>query len=51
MSPIFLLQIMGYSDTDVAEYVYKHQPSVNRLVNFLCKDLSEACSVKTPPVP
>lgn len=44
-------EIMGYSDTDVAEYVYKHQPSINKLVNFLCKDLSKACSVKPPPVP
>jgi hypothetical protein len=42
---------MGFADTDVAEFFYKKQPSVEELVNYLCHDLSEACSVKTPLVP
>ncbi|RWW33945.1 hypothetical protein GW17_00001302 [Ensete ventricosum] len=42
---------MGYSDTDVAEYVFSARPSIDQLVKFLCKDLSKACSVKPPPVP
>ncbi|XP_042418414.1 uncharacterized protein LOC122006832 [Zingiber officinale] len=44
-------EIMGYSDTDVAEFVYSTRPSVDELVNFLCKDLSKACSVKPLPLP
>ncbi|CAL9193370.1 unnamed protein product [Musa hybrid cultivar] len=44
-------EIMGYSDTDVAEYVFSARPSIDQLVKFLCKDLSKACSVKPPPVP
>ncbi|KAJ6794675.1 Uncharacterized protein M6B38_230115 [Iris pallida] len=44
-------EIISYSDTDVAEFVYKKKPSVDRLVEYLCNDLSEACSVKPPPVP
>lgn len=42
---------MGYSDTDVAEYLYKYHPSLDKLVAYLCKDLSKACAVKPPPVP
>lgn len=42
---------MGYSDTDVAEYLYKKKPRIDSLVNFLCNDLTEACSSKPPPVP
>ncbi|KAL5547275.1 hypothetical protein UlMin_006962 [Ulmus minor] len=44
-------EVMGYSDTDVAEYLYKSQPQLNSLVNFLCKDLTKTCSTKPPPVP
>lgn len=49
--PSFCQQIMGYSDTDVAEYVFSARPSIDQLVKFLCKDLSKTCSVKPPPVP
>uniref|UniRef100_A0A0E0DX12 Saposin B-type domain-containing protein n=1 Tax=Oryza meridionalis TaxID=40149 RepID=A0A0E0DX12_9ORYZ len=45
------LEVMGYADTDVAEFVYKKKPSADQLVKFLCKDLSEACAVDPPPVP
>lgn len=41
---------MGYSDTDVAEYLYTSKPDIKSLVNYLCKDLSKACSTKPPPV-
>ncbi|KAH0451203.1 hypothetical protein IEQ34_018502 [Dendrobium chrysotoxum] len=44
-------EIMGYSDTDVAEFVFSSKPSLDSLVNFLCNDLSKACVVKAPPVP
>ncbi|KAF5481891.1 hypothetical protein F2P56_002503 [Juglans regia] len=44
-------EVMGYSDTDVAEYLYSSKPQLDSLVNFLCKDLSKACSTKPPPVP
>nr|GEY43793.1 hypothetical protein [Tanacetum cinerariifolium] len=44
-------QVIGYYDTDVAEYIYKKKPQLSSLVNYLCKDLSEACSTKPPPVP
>ncbi|XP_044480080.1 uncharacterized protein LOC123206875 [Mangifera indica] len=44
-------EVMGYSDTDVAEYVYTSKPDIESLVNFLCKDLTKACSRKPPPVP
>ena len=46
-----ILQVMGYSDTDVAEYLYTSKPQIDSLVNFLCKDLTKACSTKPPPVP
>lgn len=42
---------MGYSDTDAAEYVYKNKPQIDSLVNYLCKDLTKACSASPPPVP
>lgn len=45
------LQVMGYADTDVAEFVYKNGPSADQLVKFLCKDIPEACAVDPPPVP
>lgn len=42
---------MGYSDTDVAEYLYSSKPKIDSLVNYLCKDLTKSCSTKPPPVP
>ena len=45
------LQVIGYADTDVAEFVYKNNPSVDQLMKFLCKDLSKACAKDPPPVP
>lgn len=44
-------QIIGYSDTDVAEYMFKSKPDLVSLVNHLCKDLTDACSKKPSPVP
>ncbi|KAL5975591.1 hypothetical protein ACLOJK_019916 [Asimina triloba] len=44
-------EVMGYYDTDVAEFLYKSKLQLDSLVNFLCDDLSKACSVKPPPVP
>ncbi|KAL5728836.1 hypothetical protein ACHQM5_001872 [Ranunculus cassubicifolius] len=44
-------EVMGYSDTDVAEYIYKSKPQIDALVNYLCSDLTTACSVKPPPLP
>ncbi|KAF7851459.1 hypothetical protein BT93_L3884 [Corymbia citriodora subsp. variegata] len=44
-------EVMGYSDTDVAEYLYNSKPQIDSLVDFLCKDLSRACSSKPPPLP
>jgi len=43
--------VIGYADTDVAEFVYKNNPSVDQLMKFLCKDLSKACAKDPPPVP
>lgn len=48
---LWVLQVMGYSDTDVAEYVYKNKPQIDSLLNYLCKDLTKACSAPPPPVP
>ncbi|KAL0337315.1 UNVERIFIED_CONTAM: hypothetical protein Scaly_2006600 [Sesamum calycinum] len=45
------LEVLGYADTDVAEYLYKKKPQLDSLVNFICKDLTEACNSKPPPVP
>ncbi|KAL3825243.1 hypothetical protein ACJIZ3_021272 [Penstemon smallii] len=44
-------EVLGYSDTDVAEYLYKKKPQLNPFIDFVCKDLTEACSSKPPPVP
>ncbi|CAN6680887.1 unnamed protein product [Malus baccata var. baccata] len=44
-------EVLGYSDTDVAEYLYTSKPDLGSLVNYLCKDLTKACSTKPPPVP
>ncbi|KAL6579321.1 hypothetical protein OROMI_009537 [Orobanche minor] len=44
-------EVLGYSDTDAAEYLYKKKPQLDGLINFICKDLTDACSKKPPPVP
>ncbi|PIA64410.1 hypothetical protein AQUCO_00100115v1 [Aquilegia coerulea] len=44
-------EVMGYSDTDVAEYMFKSKPQIETLVDYLCSDLTKACSVKPPPLP
>ncbi|EOA17071.1 hypothetical protein CARUB_v10005319mg [Capsella rubella] len=44
-------KVIGYADTDVAEYIYTSKPDLVSLVNYLCKDLTDACSKKPPPVP
>ncbi|MQM04111.1 hypothetical protein Taro_036907 [Colocasia esculenta] len=44
-------EVMGYSDTDVAEYMYTSKPSLDSLVKFLCRDLTKSCLTKPPPVP
>ncbi|CAN8326496.1 unnamed protein product [Cochlearia groenlandica] len=44
-------EVIGYSDTDVAEYIYKSKPPLVSLVNHLCKDMTDACAKKPPPVP
>ncbi|OWM83186.1 hypothetical protein CDL15_Pgr011868 [Punica granatum] len=44
-------EVMGYSDTDVAEYLYKSKPTVDSLIDFICKDLTGACKKKPPPLP
>ncbi|XP_019447990.1 PREDICTED: nucleophosmin isoform X2 [Lupinus angustifolius] len=44
-------EVLGYSDTDVAEYLYKSKPNVDSLRNYLCKDLTKTCSTNPPPVP
>ncbi|KAK6784416.1 hypothetical protein RDI58_017871 [Solanum bulbocastanum] len=43
--------VMDYSDTDVAEYLYKTKPDLHSLKSFLCKDLTKVCSKAPPPVP
>uniref|UniRef100_A0A0V0HT19 Putative nucleophosmin-like n=1 Tax=Solanum chacoense TaxID=4108 RepID=A0A0V0HT19_SOLCH len=43
--------VMDYSDTDVAEYLYKTKPDLDSLKSFLCKDLTKVCSKAPPPVP
>nr|GMD55821.1 pentatricopeptide repeat-containing protein At2g15690-like [Ipomoea batatas] len=43
-------EVMGYSDTDIAEYLYNNKPQIDSLLNFLCKDVSKACSSMPPPV-
>lgn len=44
-------QVMGYSDTDVAEFIFTSKPSLDSLVKFLCHDISKSCLKKPPPVP
>ncbi|GAB4838936.1 hypothetical protein Ancab_039871 [Ancistrocladus abbreviatus] len=45
------LEIIGDSDTDVAEYLYKSKPELDSFVNYLCEDLTRVCSTEPPPVP
>lgn len=44
-------EVIGYHDTDVAEFLFKSEPQSPALLKFLCNDLSKACLVKPPPVP
>ncbi|KAF7819719.1 Pollen-specific protein SF21 [Senna tora] len=44
-------EVIGYSDTDVAEYIYKSKPDIDSLLSYFCKDLTKACSTQPPPVP
>lgn len=44
-------EVIEYSDTDLAEYIYTAKPDLDALVNFLCKDLTRACTKKPPSVP
>ncbi|KAM0845854.1 hypothetical protein ACQ4PT_056089 [Festuca glaucescens] len=44
-------EVMGYADTDVAEFVYTNKPSVEQLIKFVCKDVTKACAAAPPPVP
>ncbi|KAK8610392.1 hypothetical protein V6N13_081550 [Hibiscus sabdariffa] len=44
-------EVMGYSDTDVAEYIYMSKPDIESLANYLCKGLTKACKTKPPPLP
>ncbi|KAF7045756.1 hypothetical protein CFC21_054834 [Triticum aestivum] len=44
-------EVMGYADTDVAEFVYTNKPSVDQLIQFVCKDITKACAADPPPVP
>ncbi|XP_021276948.1 uncharacterized protein LOC110411220 [Herrania umbratica] len=44
-------EVMGYSDTDVAEYIYTSKPDIESLANYLCNDLAKACKSKPLPLP
>lgn len=44
-------EVIGYHDTDVAEFLFKSEAQSPALLKFLCNDLSKACLVKPPPVP
>ncbi|KAG9456563.1 hypothetical protein H6P81_001071 [Aristolochia fimbriata] len=44
-------EVLGYSDTDVAEFLFNKKPDMGSLFKFLCKDLTMACSTKPPPLP
>ncbi|KDP33741.1 hypothetical protein JCGZ_07312 [Jatropha curcas] len=44
-------EVMGYYDTDIAEYIFSSKPSIDSLVNYFCNDLTKACIKKPPPVP
>ncbi|KAJ6355655.1 hypothetical protein OIU77_006107 [Salix suchowensis] len=44
-------QVMDYVDTDIAEYIFTTKPQIDLLVKHLCKDLTNSCSKKPPPVP
>ncbi|CAK7352682.1 unnamed protein product [Dovyalis caffra] len=44
-------EVMDYVDTDVAEYIFTAKPQIDLLVKHLCKDLTNSCTKKPPPVP
>ncbi|GLJ15110.1 hypothetical protein SUGI_0246960 [Cryptomeria japonica] len=44
-------EVIGYHDTDVAEFLFKSESQNSALSKFLCNDLTKACSNKPPPVP
>ncbi|KVH93947.1 protein of unknown function DUF3456 [Cynara cardunculus var. scolymus] len=39
-------EVIGYYDTDVAEYIYKKKPQMHSLSKFLCKDLTKGKIMK-----
>lgn len=45
------MQVVGFSDTDIAEYIYARRPQLESLVKYLCKDFTKVCNKKPPPVP
>lgn len=44
-------EVVGFSDTDIAEYIYARRPQLESLVKYLCKDFTKVCNKKPPPVP
>ncbi|XP_047331835.1 uncharacterized protein LOC124935446 [Impatiens glandulifera] len=44
-------EVLGNYDTDIAEYIYKSKPNFELLFDFLCQDLTYACTFPPPPVP
>ena len=44
-------QILGEHDTDLAERLLKGGTSRSQLTEWLCSDLSNACSSPPPPLP
>jgi hypothetical protein len=45
------VQVIGDSDTDLAEALYKESTKRANLSKLLCYQLSDACKRKPPPVP
>nr|XP_025616635.1 uncharacterized protein LOC112708932 [Arachis hypogaea] len=43
-------EVIGYSDANVAEYLYTWKPDADLLYKYFCKDLTKACNTKPPPV-
>ncbi|KAK1377724.1 hypothetical protein POM88_024468 [Heracleum sosnowskyi] len=46
-----MIRVTEYSDTAVAEFLYRKKPTVRSLIELLCKDLSKACTTKPLAVP
>lgn len=44
-------EVIGYHDTDIAEFLFKGAVQLDDLSKFLCEDLSKACLGKIPSVP